>query len=826
MAKKHTVTLLRLRNIKIAKVSNLECESTVNIERTSLETVDEPQIMSVSSLYEFQIQVQHFNISALNSKITLYPVNFSVGVENIPVDIHRPNIHEIKISLNEDDVTIDKYLPVEDVFLSISIVNVPSLKNVRVFGYNYENRLLVEVTVAGDKPSERKTAKRQKSPNIETDDALILPRNRRKKESDVWDRIFYVLQPPLFDAGGEVITLPRNLYSFQVKGVDFLVNSNNALLADDMGTGKTVMSIVAIHELVRKLKVRKVLIVTPVSVLTQWQEHIGFWAEPLFDHLIVVQGNRNSRTQLWLEQGIIYLTTYDILANDVLTNKNTKNKVEDTEIQRSSTVSSFDLVLLDEAHRISNPESNRFKGVIAASKDATYRWALTGTPIQNRLEDLIALFRFVNPSLLSSEVSKNPETAVIQSKIAPYVLRRTKKDVWSDLPEKTRQEIWLDLDDEQYKEYRRAAMKFRDEMLSLGESASTYALRTLFRRSVTHLKQICNFAPTYRTSPKVEDLKDRVRQIQESGHKVIVFSQFIGEGVDKIHAFLDNEKISAITLTGSTSARERAQIVQKFKTDPETTVLIASVKAAGEGLNLTEASYVIHFDHWWNPATMNQAEDRVHRKGQKHPVTVYSYWMSETIDERIKRILQAKQLMFSEMFDELSDDQVYEQISSQDIREILGFSDNERQKAKPRHESEPFYQDLDTIRQEMLRLTPRQFEEMVKGWLRFLGYQRVQLTGGSYDEGIDIKAYQGDEMVIVQCKRYNPVNLITPDIARELYGTMKAQNVSKSILVTTSDFTDETIRQCRSFNIQTFNGVQLAVEIRKGRIRLENYLKD
>lgn len=172
----------------------------------------------------------------------------------------------------------------------------------------------------------------------------------------------------------------------------------------------------------------------------------------------------------------------------------------------------------------------------------------------------------------------------------------------------------------------------RDELTALGERVTKVDIF----RNITRLKQICNFPPGQLTSPKVDLLKEQIEEVIESEQKVIVFSQYLGEGINKLEETLAPYGIAKIV--GGQSENVRGTEVERFKHNPDIPILLASVRAGGVGLNLTEASYVVHFDHWWNPAVMWQAEDRVHRPCQTRGVNIYSYWISDTIEERIRSI--------------------------------------------------------------------------------------------------------------------------------------------------------------------------------------------
>ncbi len=539
-----------------------------------------------------------------------------------------------------------------------------------------------------------------------------------------WDLLLPVLMPPVNTKFGRQFELPHTLYKFQPKGIEFLVKNESALLADEMGTGKTVMSAVALKILFRLGKVKKALIVCPVSLLRTWQDHLQEWAGEL--QLTVVRGTPEVRKLDWKYPAHIYLTTYDTLASDFLSKIKKEHRfdcpkckvnirlgtqlcVEDDEnpilscpncdlilndfllkhsprkgaIVDSDLVDSFDAVLIDEAQYIKNKTSQRSRAVRLIKP--RYRWALTGTPIENRLDDLFAIFSFVKPELFKGLYDVGPRQA--SQLIKPHFLRRLKKDVMKDLPPKVKQEMWLDLDADQRRAYNEAERQGIHEIENMASVSRVHIFAL-----ISKLKQLCNFAPGKSISPKTEELIDLVEQIKQSGQKVLVFSQYDAEGVNKLEKLLRPYGVSL--LKGGLSDAARNAAINNFKRNKNICVLLATIKTGGVGLTLTEASYVIHFDHWWNPALMWQADDRVHRSGQKSSqVNIYSFWTQRTIEERIHSVLKEKQLLFDEVINGLSVADIDEKISIDEWLNILGVkpktksADHANKNAPPRSEN-------------------------------------------------------------------------------------------------------------------------------------------
>ncbi len=525
-----------------------------------------------------------------------------------------------------------------------------------------------------------------------------------KTESlNIWDLIYPSLLPPLDNKFDEQFELFKPLFGFQPAGIEFLVTNESALLADEMGTGKTVMTSVALKLLFRLGKAHKVLVICPLSLLRTWQDHLRDWANEL--ELTVVRGTPETRKLDWKYPAHVYIATYGTIASDFLS-KVKKNHsftcpqcderlnlgdqivIEDDEIpsficpycrfalndflltnlpQKSSLVDpefskSFDVVILDEAQYIKNSGSQQSRAVRIFNP--SFRWALTGTPIENRLDDLVSIFKFVRPALFKNEHYLSPSRAV--ELIEPHFLRRMKKDVMKDLPPKVKQEMWLELNSDQRKAYDEVNRSGLTEIENM-ESVTKIHIFAL----LTKLKQICNFATGTNSSAKTEELIDLIEQIKANQQKVLVFSQYDVEGVTKLEPLL--RPYGVVVVKGSMSAEARNLAIDRFRNDPNICVFLASIKTGGVGLTLTEASYVIHFDHWWNPAVMWQADDRVHRSGQTaSQVNIYSFWMQNTVEERIYAILKEKRLLFDEVINGLSVEEVETMISTDEWLEILG----------------------------------------------------------------------------------------------------------------------------------------------------------
>ncbi|MEN6407148.1 MAG: DEAD/DEAH box helicase [Thermoguttaceae bacterium] len=451
-----------------------------------------------------------------------------------------------------------------------------------------------------------------------------LPLTRIKPPADVVkliDRLHYVLQPSLeslLDEGS--LTFPFRPFPFQFEGVAFLYPRQAAVLADEMGLGKTMQAITAIRLLLRRGEVRDVLLICPKPLVTNWQREFATWAPEM--STMVVEGDHAKRAWQWsLPDVPLRIANYELLLRDraLLADRH------------------FDLVVLDESQRIKNRDSTTSEVVRSISRKRN--WALTGTPVENSVDDLLGIFEFLAPGMLSSDMKPRS----IGRAIGDHVLRRTKDQVLKDLPPKLIHDEPLELLPEQRESYRLAEEEGVVRLTAMGDAAT---IRHVFEL-VLRLKQICNFDPATDVSAKFERLEADLEEIAQSGRKAIVFSQWV-ETLKKLSQRLD--RFGPLEYHGRVPSGRRDAVIERFRRDSSRHVLLMSYGAGGVGLNLQFVNYVFLFDRWWNPAVEDQAINRAHRIGVDGPVTVTRFLTLDTIEERIDRILQEKRELFDTIF--------------------------------------------------------------------------------------------------------------------------------------------------------------------------------
>lgn len=444
-------------------------------------------------------------------------------------------------------------------------------------------------------------------------------------------------------------SLKHTLRKYQRTGYRWLrtlaQNGFGGILADDMGLGKTLQIItflLACKEKSDETMSKPALIVCPASLVYNWDNEIRRFA-PGFS-TVVVSGSAQERKEL-IESAAdkeIFITSYDSLRRDM-------------DFYREM---EFSYQVIDEAQFIKNPATQNAKSVKEIKADV--KFALTGTPIENRLSELWSIFDYLMPGFLYSYavfrneienpiVKDEDRVALIrlQNMIKPFVLRRLKSDVLKDLPEKQEAVVYSKLSGEQLKLYAANVTQFKNEIMGL--SAAEFATKRMHvLAQLMRLRQICcDPALCYENykeaSAKLDTCMELVRGAVESGHKILLFSQFTSM-LERIAGAFDAEGISYFTLTGDTPKQTRVKLAEEFNND-DTKVFLISLKAGGTGLNLTGADIVIHYDPWWNVAVQNQATDRAHRIGQKNKVNVYKLIVKDSIEEKILKLQESKEML-------------------------------------------------------------------------------------------------------------------------------------------------------------------------------------
>jgi SNF2 family DNA or RNA helicase len=437
------------------------------------------------------------------------------------------------------------------------------------------------------------------------------------------DRLRWLLQPPLEQLlAANSLSFAFTPFNFQLDGIAFLYPRQRAVLADEMGLGKTMQAITAIRLLVHQRQVRRALLVCPKPLVTNWQREFAQWAPEI--PIGVIEGGPARRQWLWRAAG------------DVVTIANYETVIRDRE-DVCQAENQYDLVVLDESQRIKNASSTTNE--VTRSIPRARSWALTGTPIENSVEDLRGIFEFVAPGQLEPKMKPR----AVGRAVSDFVLRRTKDQVNIDLPPKMFRDADVWLSPEQTESYRLA----EDEgVVHLREMKQELTIQHVFEL-VLRLKQICNFDPSTGASSKYERLEADLEECAASGQKAIVFSQWV-ETLTELSGRL--KRFRPLQYHGKVPSGQRDGVISQFRDDPKCHVILMSYGAGGVGLNLQFASYVFLFDRWWNPAVEDQAINRAHRIGAKRSVTVTRFLTLDTIEQRIHDVLERKRALFDAVF--------------------------------------------------------------------------------------------------------------------------------------------------------------------------------
>ncbi|MBU3132587.1 SNF2 helicase associated domain-containing protein [Clostridium gasigenes] len=454
--------------------------------------------------------------------------------------------------------------------------------------------------------------------------------------------------------------LNATLRSYQLVGYNWLSELSNmgfgGILADEMGLGKTIQTIAFLLS----KKGSKTLVITPTSLIYNWKDEFSNFAPTL--KIGIIHGSLDERAKVLEKQQEydVLLTTYGTLRNDF---ENYKNNI-------------FDYCIIDEAQNIKNPTSQNTN--IVKSINAKCRIALTGTPIENNLTELWSIFDFIMPRFLYTQQKfkekfintggKNIEE--LKTLIKPFILRRLKKDVAEELPDKIEKKYLVEMTVAQKQIYK-SYMKDVKSKMKLNKEDKI----TIFSY-LTKLRQLC-LDPSILIkeysggSGKIKATIDIVSNAIDCNKKILIFSQFTSV-LKKIEEEIAKEDIEYLYLDGSVKAKERINLVNKFNESPHIKVFLISLKAGGTGLNLTSANLVIHFDPWWNPAIEEQATDRAHRIGQKKVVEVIKLISQGTIEEKIVKLQESKkELINNVMNGEVMDGKILSKLTDEEILSLF-----------------------------------------------------------------------------------------------------------------------------------------------------------
>lgn len=470
------------------------------------------------------------------------------------------------------------------------------------------------------------------------------------------------------------------LRDYQEVGVKWLYNvykcGFGGILADEMGLGKSIQLIYLIKEVLKEKRDAKFLIVAPTALIYNWKNEFDKFGQGIKYKVFAENKEARKHDLENIDNVNVLITTYGLVRRD-------KDLYDDK---------LFEIIALDEAQNIKNNNAQMTRAV--KSLHANAKFALTGTPLENSVLELWSIFDFIMPGYLANLLNFNRKYNVkdvdgdnlktlenLNSQIKPFILRRKKKDVVKELPDKLENNIFIDLNPEQKKIYvaeLEKTQKELDEILATeGFKKGNFKILQLLLK----LRELCiDPRMVYENynggSAKVENLVSLVKDIISNGHKILLFTSF-KMALDIVNREFTNNNISTYVIDGSVSAKKRMELVDKFNND-DTNVFLITLKSGGTGLNLTSADVVIHLDLWWNPQVENQATDRAHRIGQTKTVEVIKLICNGTIEEKILELQNKKKLLSDTLIEgEDRDKNIISKLSIEDVKRLLSIDNNE-----------------------------------------------------------------------------------------------------------------------------------------------------
>ena len=460
------------------------------------------------------------------------------------------------------------------------------------------------------------------------------------------------------------------LYPYQVRGVLFAAYRGRTVLGDDMGLGKTIQTLAAAELMARERGIERVLVVAPASVKYQWQSEIEKFTDR---HVQVIDGNTQARKQQYSQPTFYRLINYELVLKDL----------------EALNAWKPDLIVLDEAQRIKNWESKISRAV--KKLKSPFCMVLTGTPLENKLEELYSIVQFVDDRQLGPAFQFLSDHRLlddngkllgyrnldkVREKLQPILLRRTRQEVLGQLPARTDTVVYVEMSDQQ-------RIPYAEQQTSLARLLQKKYLTELDRRRIlcciANMRMLCDstFLLDQQTniSPKLEEFEERIRElVLMESHKAVVFSQW-EVMLQKTAEVLDHLKVGYVILTGSVPGKQRKGLMDRFHDDPACRVFL-STDAGGTGLNLQNADTVINLEPPWNPAVLEQRIARVHRLGQHRPVQVINLVTRDSIEERVLKTIAMKRSLFEGVFSGTSDEVSFASLGQRafldTVRDLLG----------------------------------------------------------------------------------------------------------------------------------------------------------
>ncbi len=655
--------------------------------------------------------VNSFEISNVNSLIEKLDKDTSIkNIIPIPIQYLTNNeeIHEVEMdNINTPETRhfmMENMQPVEGVSISnydlgLNNPDIPEKLSggilERSLFENFDN-LLKNEGLFFDKNIERGDNLK----NIRVDALFVSNEVNFKDEDDPFQKIISRLLNPETNESEKIEVMSDFLYEFQKEGAEFLVNNKIALLNAELGLGKTYQTIAALKTLLHLRKIDKILLLCKSGDIGNLNFTDG-WSGKLTElskeiDFTIVDGNDNERKAAWRENKKLFIAGYETFFNDF-----------NNELISRKIIDNFNCFIFDEAHHLLIHKTSFSRLMDLQNSNKIYTWYLSSR-ISTKIRE---------------ELNYHENISIIEQ-------RRNKIEIYEELPKVIEQDIWLELDDEQKTEYDNFLTLGHEKITKLLQNGNPFIIQSNVFTLLHQLKQVCNFSSLKNESSKTDYLLKQVETFVLNGKKAIVFSQYDKMGTQKIEKVLELAKIKYILLHSAMSLHELESAKKRFSEDKNIHVLLNGIKSR-TGINFPEVQYIIHFDQWWNPATIWKMVENVKRSPDEN-INVYNYLAKDTIEENIKELLLNKGLLRKEIVEFLSAETINSMISSDEWMEILGIkASNSASNEKKKNTNFTFEKRIESLSiDELGKKTEMLFSR--------LGYKNLFLNKGNYEGEINI----------------------------------------------------------------------------------------
>ncbi len=766
----------------------------------------------------------------------------SLTISNFPVLFETEIGENSIVGFTFDTVTVHDLGNIQD-----TLDLFPAIEN---FAVQFKKPLIKGKIYIREKPKEKEEPKFRKTrekaipeeEQVETEEndefekpsiKVQYKKENRFDEFDVFDLIFPALQPPLGKNFDNPIVFPRPLLAFQPEGIEFLLENPAALLGDEMGLGKTIQAIVALKVLFTTGKITSCCIVCPKALLTNWYNELCRWAPEL--KALKLEGSPEFRKILWSTGAHIYICVYESLQKDLEKTIELKRlKVDEHghhfycpvpecegeidvpfELHYSEVAcpkcghtffyplkddrarTHFDVLIFDEIQKTKNPKTKMTKAVRVVY--AKHRWALSGTPMENKLKDLVTVCETLNADMFKDK-NKTSTQDVIDTYRANFI-RRKKDDVLKDLQPIQQHYEWLELSPSQRRKYDHAEATGVLDLEGKGNEATIQHVFAL----ITKLKQLCNIDPETQESSKLDYLKEKLEELTSQGDKALIFSQFPKKTLEPLLPHL--KEFNPLYYHGQLNLSQREVMVRQFQdvNNTENKIMLLSLKAGNSGITLTRANYVFHFDLWWNPSISSQAAGRAHRIGQDKTVFETMLLAEDTIERRIFDILESKKSLFNVVVDELSEEINLDKLMSEE--EIFGLFGLKKRRSSATLTEHP-------VSSNFHGMDEKKFENFVSDLLSKSGYHlnhhKRSYEGGVFMSAKRITSASIIEVVIQSLWQDNALETVQLPQLKKLHQLLLLnKRIGKAILISNGEFSKEAITYAGTHKIELIDGNKL-----------------